>query len=136
VPAVALSIAVAGTSACAPSSRVGPGAVAVASAQSGKPYRYGATGPSSFDCSGLVQYVYRRVGRQLPRTAAAQYYAARHVARGSERPGDLVFFGAPFGVYHVGIYTGGGQMIDAPHTGAVVTKRRIWSARVAFGRVY
>jgi cell wall-associated NlpC family hydrolase len=63
-------------------------------------------------------YVYARAGVYLPHSSGAQYGSGRHVSRSELRPGDLVFFGSP--IHHVGIYVGGGQMIEAPHTGAVV----------------
>ena len=83
----------------------------------GKPYVWGAAGPSYFDCSGLVMYVYAQVGVSLPHNAAAQYGYGSPVSYGDLQPGDLVFFE---GLGHVGIYIGGGQFIHAPHTGDVV----------------
>jgi cell wall-associated NlpC family hydrolase len=113
----------------------GSSVIAVASRYLGISYVYGGSSPSQgFDCSGLVMYVYRQLGVSLPRTAQQQYNATTHVSRSSARPGDLVFFGAPGGVYHVGIYLGGNMMLDAPHSGSVVQKRSIWSSNVAFGR--
>ncbi len=75
-----------------------------------------------FDCSGLAQASYRAAGIELPRTAQTQYDAGPHVPPGSPiEPGDLVFFGTSTShITHVGIYIGRGDMIDAPHTGAVV----------------
>jgi peptidoglycan DL-endopeptidase CwlO len=98
----------------------GRAAVAVASAraQIGKPYVWGATGPGSFDCSGLTSYVWRQAGVSLPRTSRDQYAAGVKVSRSQLRPGDLVYFGSP--IYHVAIYIGGGQMITAPQPGEVV----------------
>jgi cell wall-associated NlpC family hydrolase len=93
-------------------------AVAWAQRELGKPYVWAAAGPDAFDCSGLVMYVYAKAGVYLPHSAAAQYGYGSHVSRGSLQPGDLVFFGSP--IHHVGIYVGGGQMIEAPHTGANV----------------
>jgi cell wall-associated NlpC family hydrolase len=81
----------------------------------------------------LVQYVFRLTGRSEPRTAQQQYNASWHIAGSQARPGDLVFWGAPRGVYHVGIYVGGGQMIDAAHTGTRVRQERVW-AGASFGR--
>ncbi|WP_354640977.1 C40 family peptidase [Kitasatospora camelliae] len=93
-------------------------AIGFARAQLGKPYVWGATGPDSFDCSGLVQAAYRSAGISLPRTTYAQIAAAPRITRDQLQPGDLVFFYA--GVTHVGLYTGNGQMIHAPHPGAPV----------------
>jgi len=100
----------------APPSQYG-GVVGLAMQELGKPYVWGAAGPSTFDCSGLVMYVYAQVGVSLPHNAAAQYGYGSPVAYGDLQPGDLVFFE---GLGHVGIYIGGGQFIHAPHTGDVV----------------
>ncbi len=93
-------------------------ALAFARAQLGKPYVWGATGPGSYDCSGLVQAAWAAAGVALPRTTYEQIGAARRVGRGELQPGDLVFFYS--GVSHVGLYAGGGRMIHAPHPGAPV----------------
>jgi cell wall-associated NlpC family hydrolase len=97
-------------------------AVAYALAQLGTPYVWGGDGPGGFDCSGLVQAAYAAAGIFLPRTAQAQYDAGPLVPDGASlAPGDLVFFGGGAGsVDHVGIVVASGEMIDAPHTGAVV----------------
>jgi len=95
--------------------------VAIAQRYLGVPYVWGGASPSGFDCSGLVMYVYARLGISLPHNAAMQYASISHVAHGSEQPGDLVFFGSSAGsIHHVGIYVGGGSMIDAPYTGVNV----------------
>ncbi|HEY0387412.1 MAG TPA: NlpC/P60 family protein [Gaiellales bacterium] len=96
---------------------IGERAVALARAELGVPYVWGGESPSGFDCSGLVQYVYGRVGISLPRVASDQYRAGRHVSRSALRAGDLVFFD---GLGHVGLYIGRGRFIHAPHTGTVV----------------
>jgi peptidoglycan DL-endopeptidase CwlO len=93
-------------------------AVRFAYAQLGKPYSYGAAGPGAYDCSGLTMASWAAGGVSLPHNAAAQQSSTRSVSGGDLQPGDLIFFGYP--AYHVGIYIGGGQMIDAPHTGDVV----------------
>jgi cell wall-associated NlpC family hydrolase/outer membrane murein-binding lipoprotein Lpp len=107
----------------------GPGggarqAVAFAMAQIGKPYVWGAAGPSAYDCSGLVLAAYRSAGISLPRVSRAQWYAGPHVSLGELAPGDLVFFArdvrAPSTIHHVGIYIGGGAMVEAPYTGSRV----------------
>jgi cell wall-associated NlpC family hydrolase len=97
-------------------------ALSFAAAQLNTPYLWGGTGTGGFDCSGLVQAAYRRAGVSLPRVAQSQFDAGPAVVSGtSVEPGDLVFFGTgPTGVDHVGLYVGGGEMIDAPHTGALV----------------
>ncbi|WP_304678112.1 phage tail tip lysozyme [uncultured Limosilactobacillus sp.] len=88
--------------------------ISLARQQLGKPYVYGATGPNSFDCSGLVQYVYRQVGINLPRTAAQQSTRGYGVSFNNLQPGDLLFWSNSRGVYHVGIYTGNGNTLFAP----------------------
>jgi cell wall-associated NlpC family hydrolase len=92
--------------------------------QVGKPYRWGATGPATFDCSGLVRFAYAHAGLSLPRTSRQQWSAGRHVQVADLRPGDLVFFAHdpanPATIHHVGIYVGQGLMVHAPHTGALV----------------
>jgi cell wall-associated NlpC family hydrolase len=84
----------------------------------GAPYRWGASGPNSFDCSGFTSFVYRQVGVSLPRTSRAQIGAGQRVSRSDLQPGDLVFFGSP--IHHVGIYVGGNSYIHSPRTGDVV----------------
>ncbi|MFD7897800.1 NlpC/P60 family protein [Streptomyces sp. NPDC059743] len=101
----------------APGSRAAA-AVAFAYGALGKPYVWGATGPGSFDCSGLTQAAWRAAGVSLPRTTYTQINAGQRVTRDRLAPGDLVFFFS--GVSHVGIYVGGGQMIHAPRPGSAV----------------
>ncbi|MFI8519090.1 NlpC/P60 family protein [Streptomyces sp. NPDC085481] len=93
-------------------------AIAFAQAQLGKPYVWGATGPSAYDCSGLTQAAWRAAGVSLPRTTYSQINAGRRVSRSELAPGDLIFFYS--GISHVGLYIGGGQMIHAPRPGAPV----------------
>lgn len=94
-------------------------ALQFAFAQIGKPYQFGATGPSSFDCSGLTQAAWRAAGVQLPRTTWTQWGwgAARRVPLNEIQPGDLLF---SKGLGHMGMYAGNGKMIHAPQTGDVV----------------
>ncbi|MEU3353362.1 NlpC/P60 family protein [Streptomyces sp. NPDC037389] len=93
-------------------------AVAFAYSALGKPYEWGATGPSAFDCSGLTQAAWQAAGVSLPRTTYTQINAGRRIARDRLAPGDLVFFYS--GISHVGLYVGDGKMIHAPHPGAPV----------------
>ncbi|MCW2693024.1 MAG: hypothetical protein JWM67_1628 [Mycobacterium sp.] len=95
-----------------------------ARAEMGKPYVYGAAGPDTFDCSGLTQFIYAKAGVSLSHYTGAQWNQGTHIARSALQPGDLVFFGSD--LHHVGIYVGGDQMIDAPHTGAVVRQEAMW----------
>ena len=104
------------------------GAIYYAQARLGTPYLWGGEGLASqnyeFDCSGLTQAAYASVGITIPRVAADQWYAGPHPTRSQLQPGDLVFFSTsptdPAMIHHVGIYVGGGMMIDAPHTGSVI----------------
>jgi cell wall-associated NlpC family hydrolase len=112
--------------------RVNPGlrAVQIANHLTGIPYRWGGASPrAGFDCSGLVQYVYGKVGIPLPHYAASQYGHGRRVSRGALRAGDLVFFSR---VGHVGIYAGGGKFIHAPRRGTTVR----WSRLASHGSYY
>ncbi|WP_335931729.1 C40 family peptidase [Streptomyces sp. PTD5-9] len=84
----------------------------------GRPYVWGANGPSAFDCSGLTQWAYARAGVSLPRTSQAQRHAGRLVPLSEARPGDLVVYRAD--ASHVAMYVGGGQVIHAPYPGAPV----------------
>ncbi|GAA5123961.1 C40 family peptidase [Pseudonocardia adelaidensis] len=77
----------------------------------GSPYRYGASGPNAFDCSGLVSWAYKKVGKALPRTSRAMSNVGTPVSRADLQPGDLVFFYKP--VSHVGIYIGNGKIVHA-----------------------
>lgn len=92
-------------------------AVAYAKAQIGKPYLWGGTGPYAFDCSGLVLRAWQAGGVNLPRTTYEQANAGRRISRDQLVPGDLVLSN---GFGHVQLYIGGGEVIEAPHTGATV----------------
>ncbi|MBB0246520.1 glycoside hydrolase [Streptomyces alkaliphilus] len=93
-------------------------AIAHARAQLGKPYVWGATGPGSYDCSGLTQAAWRAAGVELPRVTWDQVNAGTRIGRADLRPGDLVFFYSD--ISHVGLYIGDGQMIHAPRPGTNV----------------
>lgn len=117
----------------ASSSSAGVAALYFAYAKIGTPYLWGGTGSAAdegrFDCSGLSQAAYETVGVKIPRVAADQWYAGLHPSLSELQPGDLVFFSHsptdPAQIHHVGIYAGGGYMIDAPHTGASIRYDRI-----------
>ncbi|MFE5817879.1 NlpC/P60 family protein [Streptomyces sp. NPDC056479] len=98
----------------------GRAAAAVAAAQSalGRPYIWGANGPSGFDCSGLIQWSYAQAGVSLPRTSQGQRYAGRQVPLSEAQPGDVVTYRSD--ASHVGMYMGNGQVIHAPYPGAPV----------------
>jgi len=100
----------------------------------GTPYKFGGEDPSTgFDCSGLVQYVYKRAaGISMPRTAAQQAMTGRGIALDDAQPGDLIFWGVP--AYHCGIALGGGRVRHAPQTGDVVKDSAIWSKGTAYAR--
>ena len=89
-------------------------AVRLARKQLGVPYVWGGMSPAGFDCSGLVSWIYGRLGVPLPHNSAALYGVGRPVSRRSLRPGDILFFS---GLGHVGLYVGHGRMIHAPQSG-------------------
>ncbi|MFD4947520.1 NlpC/P60 family protein [Streptomyces sp. NPDC058239] len=99
-------------------------ALAFAAAQIGKPYVWGATGPSSYDCSGLTQAAWKAAGVDLPRTTWDQVETGTRIATADLQPGDLVFFYDD--ISHVGIYKGDGMMIHAPKPGANVREESIY----------
>ncbi|MFF2212735.1 C40 family peptidase [Streptomyces antibioticus] len=99
-------------------------ALAFARAQIGKPYVWGATGPGSYDCSGLTQAAWKAAGVTLPRTTYDQVTFGTTVSLADARPGDLVFFYE--GVSHVGIYIGNGMMIHAPKPGTYVREESVY----------
>ncbi|MFJ5292837.1 MULTISPECIES: C40 family peptidase [unclassified Streptomyces] len=112
-----------------PPARGGPGggtkvsgtagkAVAFAMAQIGKPYVWGAVGPSSYDCSGLTSAAWAAAGHPIPRTSQAQWQGLTRVSLASARPGDLIIY---YNATHVGMYIGGGQIVHAPRPGRTIT---------------
>jgi len=104
-------------------------AVRIARKQLGVPYRFGGASPGGFDCSGLVMWVYGRLGVSLPHNAAALYGVGRPVPRRALRPGDLLFFS---GLGHVGMYIGRGRMIHAPQSGQTVEVQSLAARRGSF----
>ncbi|MEU4048957.1 NlpC/P60 family protein [Streptomyces olivaceus] len=99
-------------------------ALAFAQAQIGKPYVWGATGPGSYDCSGLTQAAWKAAGVTLPRTTYDQVNAGTTVSVSQAQPGDLVFFYDD--ISHVGLYVGDGKMVHAPKPGAYVREESIF----------
>ena len=125
-PAAPATAADAAAAAAGGGGAAGPKAMAaLAEAQKylGTKYRWGGSTPQTgFDCSGLVQWAYAKAGIQIPRVTDAQFSASggSPVERSDLKPGDLVFFGQPGNIYHVGISMGGDKFVHAPRTGDVV----------------
>jgi len=110
-------------------------AVAFAFAQLGKPYVWGATGPGSYDCSGLMYAAWAAAGVTLPRDTYEEWASLPHIPMSDLQPGDLILYN---GESHVAMYVGDGYIVDAPHTGAVVEKlpeATSWYAGSADGAV-
>jgi cell wall-associated NlpC family hydrolase len=115
-------------------------AIAFALAQLGDPYVWGATGPDSWDCSGLTMGAWAHAGVQLPHYSVAQYEQTKHISADELRPGDLIFWADdandPSTIFHVAMYLGGGEMIHAPRTGKPVKLENVyyWQTPDFFGR--
>jgi cell wall-associated NlpC family hydrolase len=99
------------------------GIAGIAARYLGVPYKFGGESPAGFDCSGLVEFVYAQVGIHLPHSAAEQGRIGHRVARSAAVSGDVVVMN---GGSHVGIYIGGGKMIDAPEPGRRVSVDKIY----------
>ena len=113
---------------------IGAEALRYALTRRGDPYVWGAAGPGSFDCSGLVLWAYAQVGISLPHYTGAQWNMGIHVSRSQLQPGDLVFFYADIG--HVGLYLGNGLMVDAPDFGQPVKVEPVmWDVYVGAVRI-
>lgn len=141
VGATALTAGLAGlaapASAATPiSPETGKRAVALAAQEAGDRYVFGDEGPDTFDCSGLVQYVYGRLGISVPRTSSEQYAATLRVPRSDLRLGDIIFFHDANGrIYHDAIYAGLGRMWAAPRTGEVVRLQNVYGSAWSVGRI-
>ncbi len=109
------------------------GAVRAAESRLGDWYQWGAAGPNTFDCSGLIMWAYAQVGISLPHYSGAQYNDTTHIPMSDLQPGDLVFFSNPD--EHVAMYVGNGDIIEAPHTGAQVHIVPMYSQFVLASRV-
>jgi cell wall-associated NlpC family hydrolase len=108
-------------------------AAKVALQQIGDPYRYGAAGPRAFDCSGLMQYSFRRAGIKIPRTSSAQARRAHRISKRKLRRGDLMFFKNGGGVYHAAMFVKrskrGVVMVHSPGSGKRVQRAHPWTNR-------
>ncbi|MFC3740245.1 C40 family peptidase [Paractinoplanes deccanensis] len=117
---------------------VASGAKVLAEAQShtGALYLFGASGPSRFDCSGFTKYVYKKAaGKNLAHKANTQQKAGRSVSKSAKKAGDLIIFRNGSYGYHAAIYAGNGYMYDSPHTGARVSKRKMFSTNYVVRRL-
>jgi cell wall-associated NlpC family hydrolase len=97
--------------------------VSFVQAQVGKAYVSGATGPSAYDCSGLVQAAFKQVGISLPRVSQAQSTAGTQVGLDSLQPGDILYWGGAGSAYHVGVYVGGGMFVGAQNSSTGVVEK-------------
>jgi cell wall-associated NlpC family hydrolase len=102
---------------------VSPGtrAAGIAAAQIGVPYRYGGSSPTGFDCSGLVYFSYRQIGKSVPRTTSGLWQNSAPVDGSQLRAGDILFFRIEGKVSHVGMYLDDGQFVHAPASGRHVS---------------
>lgn len=112
----------------------GAQALKVVAGKKGAPYKYGAAGPSRFDCSGLMMYSFKAVGKKIPRTTNDQYAKAKKVNAKNRRAGDLVFLYSGSNEYHVMMYAGSGYVWHAPRTGERVKKQKLWTKKVRYAR--
>jgi cell wall-associated NlpC family hydrolase len=131
--AVSAATASGGTVSVLPASPYGSQVVSIAMSFLGVPYVWGGASPSGFDCSGLVMYAYAQVGVSLPHSSYAMWGYGEPVPENELQPGDIVFFD---GLGHVGLYIGGGEFVNAPFTGSVVSVASLnsgWAAAAYVG---
>ncbi|MEV6952670.1 NlpC/P60 family protein [Streptomyces sp. NPDC051183] len=114
-----------GASVAAPATGSAAAIVNFARAQVGKAYVMGGTGPSSFDCSGLVQAAYKQAGISLPRMSQAQSSAGTSVSLNALQPGDILYWGAKGSAYHVAVYVGGGKFVGAQNSSTGIVERSL-----------
>lgn len=107
-----------------PGDSLGVKALKFALTRQGDWYVWGASGPSTFDCSGLVVWAYAQIGISLPHYTGWLWNSGMHVSQADLKPGDLIFFGGDLG--HVGFYVGDGYMLDAPSSGLPVRIEAVW----------
>lgn len=103
-------------------------AMKIALAQRGDPYRYGATGPTAFDCSGLTKFSYGHAGRAIPRTTDQQKAGLRAVPKSAKRRGDIILFVHGGNAYHAAVYIGHGRIVHASRPGTPVKVDPIWTS--------
>lgn len=102
----------------------------------GTPYVWGGTTPKGFDCSGYVQYVFKKAtGKKLPRIAGDQMRKGKKISKSKKKKGDLIGFSNGSGYYHIAIYAGDGKIWHAPRTGETVKKVKIWTSAYSVARV-
>jgi len=100
--------------------------LAEAAKHKGALYKYAASGPKRFDCSGFTKYVYKKAaGRKLPHKANSQQKYGKKISKAGKKPGDLIIFRSGSYGYHAAIYAGGGKMWDSPRSGKRVSKRKM-----------
>ncbi|MEU8243825.1 NlpC/P60 family protein [Actinoplanes missouriensis] len=110
--------------------------LAEAKKHKGALYKYGASGPKRFDCSGYTKYVYKKAaGKSLPHKANSQQKYGKSVSKSKKQVGDLIIFRNGSYGYHAGIYAGNGYIYDSPHTGARVGKHKIWNKNYVVRRL-
>jgi cell wall-associated NlpC family hydrolase len=133
--AAPLGLAATAAPATAGATTLGQQADAEARRHIGKPYSYGAAGPSRFDCSGFTMYVFSRLGKRLPHNSRAQYDAVQHVGRSEKRVGDLIFTKRNGRISHVGLYAGGSDIWSPVQSGDRVRKQSFHGRDYVVGRV-
>jgi len=110
--------------------------IAEAKRHKGAPYKFGASGPNRFDCSGYTKYVYKKAaGKSLPHKANSQQKSGKAVSKSNKKAGDLLVFRSGSYGTHVGIYAGGGYMWAAPHSGDRVKKQKVYSGNYVVRRL-
>jgi len=110
--------------------------LAEAAKHKGALYKYGAAGPKRFDCSGFTMYVFKKAaGRKLPHKANSQQKYGKAISKSGKQPGDLIIFRSGSYGYHAAVYAGGGKMWDSPHSGARVSKRKMFSSNYVVRRL-
>jgi len=108
--------------------------LAEAARHKGARYVFGTEGPNTFDCSGFTQYVYKKAGKNIPRTASQQRRYLHVIGESQLKAGDLVFVRSGGGASHVAIYAGGGKWWESSRPGTPLGLHRAWTTNVSYGR--